>query len=318
MTMFDEFAKIDWLKTRFELDGDSHGLLVGIGDDAAVFDFGSRPTIVTVDTQVEGVHFRRELLSFRDAGRRAIMAAASDVWVMGAIPNASVIALTLPAELSDRDFRELIEGLAGAARTTGARVIGGNLSQAQVLSVTTTVFGLPIADPITRGGAKPGDALYVTGALGGAALGLAILEANRTDLEHAERFVERWRRPPMNGRLAKPLAKVATAAVDVSDGCLQDLQHLCRASGVGALVHCDALPLAVGYEETCEALGLSALELALAGGEDYELLFTAPSSAEAEAFATEIGAIVEGETVDVVDASGREVELPETGFRHFS
>ena len=147
--MRDEFAKIEWLKTRFALDGESKRVLVGIGDDAAVIDFGNRPTIVTVDTQVEDVHFRTDLLCCRELGYRAMVAAVSDVWAMAAMPTASVIALTLPASLSDDDFRELIDGLADAARTTGACVIGGNLSQGQGLSVTTTVFGMPISEPLT-------------------------------------------------------------------------------------------------------------------------------------------------------------------------
>ena len=224
--MRDEFARIEWLKTRFDLDGESTKVLVGIGDDAAVIDFGNRPTIVTVDTQVEGVHFRADLLSCRELGYRAVVAAVSDVWAMAAMPTASVIALTLPADLSDDDFRALIDGLADAARATGARVIGGNLSQGSSLTATTTVFGLPISKSLTRRGAQPGDSIYVTGTLGSAALGLAVLEASRLDLEGARSFAERWRRPPLNGHAAAVLARIATAAVDVSDGCLQDLEHL--------------------------------------------------------------------------------------------
>jgi thiamine-monophosphate kinase len=316
--MRDEFAKIEWLKTRFALDGKSKRVLVGIGDDAAVIDFGNRPTIVTVDTQVEGVHFRTDLLCCRELGYRAMVAAVSDVWAMAATPTASVIALTLPASLSDDDFRELIDGLADAARTTGACVIGGNLSQGQGLSVTTTVFGMPISEPLTRRGAQPGDSIYVTGTLGSAALGLAILQAGRLDLEGAERFAERWKRPPLNGRAATALAQIATAAVDISDGCLQDLEHLTAASGVGAIVHADAIPTAPGYEAACKALSADPNVLALSGGEDYELLFTAPASSEAAALGTPIGEIVEGAGARVLDASGSAIEIGRTGFRHFS
>ena len=123
--MRDEFSRIAWLKTRFDLGSDSEQIVVGIGDDAAVLDFGNRPTVVTVDTQVEDVHFRRDLISCRELGHRAIVAAASDVWAMAAMPSASVVALTLPAGFPDEDFRELIEGLAEAARRTGAKVVGG-------------------------------------------------------------------------------------------------------------------------------------------------------------------------------------------------
>jgi thiamine-monophosphate kinase len=316
--MHDEFAKIEWLKTRFELDAKPEGVVVGIGDDAAVFDFGNRPTVITVDTQVEGVHFRGDMISPRDLGRRAMVAAASDVWAMAAMPSASTIALTLPPDLSEQQFRELIEGLAGAARLVGARVIGGNLSRGEALSVTTTVFGLPIGRPLTRAGAHPGDAVYVTGTVGAAALGLAILDTKRTEIEHAERFIERWRRPPINGHAVKTLAAVATAAVDLSDGCLQDLQHLCKASGVGARIYADALPTAPGHSTTSEALGLNPLDLALAGGEDYELLFTAPASSDAEAVGTKIGEITSGNLIEVLDASGHRVEVKRSGFRHFS
>ena len=316
--MRDEFTKIEWLKTRFELDGDSKKVAVGIGDDAAVIDFGNRPTIVTVDTQVEDVHFRRDLISYRDAGYRAIVAAVSDIWAMAAMPSGSVVALTLPEHLPDEDFRELIEGLAEAARKTGARIIGGNLSKGPSLSVTTTVFGLPIVESVTRAGAKPGDSAYVTGTLGSAALGLAILQAGRLDLDHAASFVERWKRPPLNGHAAKVVAGFATAAVDVSDGCLQDLQHVCTASGVGATLRADAIPTAPDYQPTCEALDLDPVVLALSGGEDYELIFTAPESSEASAIGTKIGEITEGSGVHVVDESGRAIEFAQAGFRHFS
>lgn len=316
--MGDEFAKIDWLKTRFALDGDSSTVLVGIGDDAAVIDFGNRPTIVTVDTQVEGVHFREDLLSCRELGYRAVVAAVSDVWAMAAMPSASVIALTLRDDLSDDDFRDLIDGLATAARVTGARVIGGNLSQGSSLTVTTTVFGLPISKSLTRSGARPGDSIYVTGTLGAAALGLAILEADRLDIEQARSFTERWRKPPLNGKAAAVLARIATAAVDVSDGCLQDLEHLANASGVGAILHATAVPTAPGYHAACIALSIDPMVLALSGGEDYELLFTARESAEAAALGTRIGEIVEGTGSQVLDAAGRAIELGRGGFSHFS
>jgi thiamine-monophosphate kinase len=316
--MRDEFTKIEWLKTRFELDGDSKKVAVGIGDDAAVIDFGNRPTIVTVDTQVEDVHFRRDLISYRDAGYRAVVAAVSDIWAMAAMPSGSVVALALPEDLPDEDFRELIEGLAEAARKTGARIIGGNLSKGPSLSVTTTVFGLPIVESVTRAGAKPGDSVYVTGTLGSAALGLAILQAGRLDLDHAASFVERWKRPPLNGHAAKVVAGFATAAVDVSDGCLQDLQHVCTASGVGATLRADTIPTAPDYQPTCEALDLDPVVLALSGGEDYELIFTAPESSEASAIGTKIGEITEGSGVHVVDESGRAIEFAQAGFRHFS
>lgn len=316
--MDDEFDKIAWLTTRFERAGSSEDLLVGIGDDAAVFDFGSRPTVVTVDTQVEGVHFRRPMLSPAELGARAMIAAASDVLAMGAAPLGSVIALTLPQEYPDADFRGLIDGLADAADRTGARVIGGNLSGGPALSITTTVFGRVVTEPLTRRGAHPGDAVYVTGTVGAAALGFRILDTGRTQLPDAARFIDRWRIPPVHVGLAAKLAAIASAAIDISDGLVQDAGHLCRASGVGVTLHAEALPALPGFVETCAELDVDPLDLSLAGGEDYEILFTAPSSEAARSCATEIGVVEEGSAVRVVDRDGANLSIGTSGFRHFS
>lgn len=315
--MHDEFAKIDWLKKRFEKENVGFSeLIVGIGDDAAVIDLGARPTIVTVDAQVEGTHFRRDLICSREIGSRAVIAAASDIWAMASIPSGAVIALTLPDAFTDADFQELIEGIAEASRLTGARIIGGNLSHGDSLSITTTVFGLPTERAITRSGAQPSERVFVTGDLGAAALGLAILEAGASDLKNAQSFVDRWRRPPVHGRVVRELARSATSLIDISDGCLQDLQHVCAASGVGATIQASDLPTAPGYRELCATLGLDPVELALTGGEDYELLFTAP--ADAAIPATSIGEIVMRRDVQVLDDEGRPIRFERPGYRHFS
>ena len=316
--MHDEFAKIDWLKKRFEKGTVSPEVVVGIGDDAAVVDFGGRPTVVTVDAHVEDVHFRRELISCRELGTRALIAAASDVWAMASNPSGAVVALTLPEAFADEDFRDLIEGIAEASELTGARIVGGNLSLGRSLSITTTVFGSPAQEAVTRKGARPRDRIYITGELGAAPLGLAILEAGASNLEHAESFVARWRRPPIHSRVVGQLAQTATAAIDVSDGCLQDLQHVCASSSVGAVIETSSIPTALGYREICAALDLDPLELALTGGEDYELLFTAHPDAEVGLSATPIGTVIEGSEVRVLDREGQPVELGQTGYRHFS
>jgi thiamine-monophosphate kinase len=316
--MRDELSKIEWLKACFELGNEPSGVVLGIGDDAAVFDFGDSPTVVTVDTHVEDVHFRRDLIPMRDLGRRSMTAAVSDVWAMGATPVASLTALTLPPALADDEFEALIEGMAEASRESGARVIGGNLSGGSILTITTTAFGTPIDRPVSRGGARRGDCIYVTGTVGASALGLSLAIAKRSELRHAKQFIERWRRPPSNAYAAPIVARVASAAVDVSDGCLQDLRHLCSASGVGAMLLADALPTAEGFAETCSAVDANPLELALSGGEDYEILFTAARSAEAESIATEIGTITEGEVVQVLGVNGETLTLSREGFRHFS
>ncbi len=316
--MHDEFARIEWLKNRFALRDDAEGVAVGIGDDAAVLDFGKQLTIATIDTQVENVHFRQDLIAPRELGYRAMVAAVSDVWAMGGRATAALVALTLPAGVQEEAFRELIDGLADAAQATGARVVGGNLSGADLLTVTTSVFGAPVREPIARSGAKPGESVYVTGTLGAAALGLHILEAGALGIPDGDRFAERWKRPPINDRLAAGIAQIATAAVDVSDGCVQDLQHLCSASGVGATLRAGRAPTARGHDAACKALGLDPILTMLTGGEDYELIFTAPPSERAAALGTPIGEITEGSEVRVVGEDGAAIDVAQAGFRHFS
>lgn len=316
--MHDEFEKIDWLKARYELDAVPEGTVIGLGDDASVIDLGGRPVVLTVDTQIEGIHFRRNLLAPEDLGWRALVAAVSDVFAMGAIPVAALSALTLPRDYGNDRFRSLVEGLALAADATGARIVGGNLSGADLLTLTTTAVGTPIGEALGRRGATEGDTLYVTGTIGASALGFRILDGGLELSEGAERFKSRWRRPPSRRGVVESIARVATACIDVSDGCLQDLGHLCTASKVGAEVLASALPVEDGFAAACRELELDPLELALTGGEDYELLFTAPRSTEADAVATAIGTVTTGDDIHVIGADGRPLDVVKTGFRHFS
>ncbi|MGB5810618.1 MAG: thiamine-phosphate kinase [Polyangiales bacterium] len=320
--MDDEFSKIQWLTSRFDLSKDRNdhasGVLIGVGDDGAVLEAGERATVVTVDAQVEGVHFRSNMLSYEALGRRAVIAAASDVWAMGARPSVAVIALTFPSAFEDSDFRAIIEGADAGARASGARIAGGNLSQAPALTITTTVLGELVEQPLSRSGAAVGDSIYVTGTLGSAGLGLAALESAGSKKTTADPFIDRWRKPPTHGDFVTRLADVATAAIDVSDGCLQDLAHLCDASSVGAVIRVGSLPYDEGYAETCRARGLDAARLALTAGEDYEILFCARPGASVPSSATAIGEITRGRGVRAIDDRGDTIEFDGMGYRHFS
>lgn len=311
--MSDEFERIAEIRRRLAFA--SADVQLGIGDDAALLAPSSRAQAVSVDAQVEGVHFRRDLLSPADIGFRALASAASDLAAMGARPRAAFVALVVPPALSESDLYAIADGFAQAQRELGCAVAGGNLASGGELSITTTVIGDAPDAPLTRAGARAGDALLVTGDVGGAALGLALLHAGRADL--APGCVARWRRPRARIREGAALAGLASAAIDVSDGLLQDLEHLCEASGVGFELQLARVPLAAELERACAALGADPHALALAGGEDYELLFTAPA-AERPPFGTRIGTATSATGIRILDASGRPVAPPSRlGFDHF-
>jgi thiamine-monophosphate kinase len=272
--------------------------------------------VLSVDTAVEGVHFTRALASWEQIGARAFTAAISDLAAMGAQPRAALLSLIVPRGLALEAFDGLIEGVARSARGYGCPVVGGNLSSGGEVSVTTTVIGSCARAPLVRGGARAGDDIYVTGPLGSAALGLALLQ--RTAAERGPAFVNAWREPRARIDAGLALAGRAHAAIDVSDGALQDLGHLTAASGVGAEIDAERVPLAPGFADLARALGLDPLALALFGGEDYELLYTLPQNSGDPAGGTRIGRVVAAPSVTrVLDPDGAPIALRGGGYRHF-
>lgn len=309
--MGDEFERITELRRRFRAAG--AGLVVGIGDDAAVL--AQRPGMLTasVDSCVQDVHFRHGWLSLQQLGFRAVTAALSDLAAMGAAPSAVLCALVLPEDFEDDALWQLADGLAEAAAAHGTPIAGGNLSAGEQLSIHTTVLG-HCDGPIRRDGAAVGDTLYLTGSVGGAALGLQALQLDRAT--EAEPFVVRWRRPRARIDMGLRLRGVASAAIDLSDGLLQDLGHLCDASGVGAELDYNALPLQQDFESSCARLALDPRRTALGGGEDYELLFASARPLPPDLAASAIGRLVE-EGIVVLDGAGGQIDTAGLGFRHF-
>ena len=248
----------------------------GIGGDCAELDVppGSR-LLVSTDASVEGVHFRRDWISARDIGWRAAAAAMSDLAASGAEPLGLLLALSLPAAWRD-DALELAAGVGELARATGARIVGGDVTGGAELALTITVLG-HAASPLRRDGARDGDAVFVTGMFGGPGAALAALLAGAAPrAEHLARFA----RPMPRLREAAWLrAHGATAAVDISDGLAADARHLAAASGLHLRLDAAAVPCSPGV----------AARDALASGEEYELLVTAPASLDTAAFAREFG-----------------------------
>ncbi len=281
---------------------------VGIGDDAAVVSDG---IVLTVDTHVEDVHFKRAWLSFEALGYRSFMAAASDVAAMGARPTFALSSLILPEQMTDAEVLAIGRGQAAAARELGAAVVGGNLSRGP-LSITTTVLGQATRS-LLRSSAQPGDLLLLGGPIGLAAAGLSVLmRGGAADLD----LTDAWRVPRARVELGAALvASGAHACIDVSDGLALDLHRMCEASGVGAELSAEAvLASTPALRDAAARITVDALELALYGGEDYALLATA--SAEVTGFAV-IGRITAAKSVMLSRATGTREALPRRGFQHF-
>jgi thiamine-monophosphate kinase len=235
---------------------------------------------------------------------------------MAALPRAALCSLILPAQLTEAEFDSLIDGLAEASARYACPIVGGNLSAGDQLSITTSVVGRVDGCGLTRSGAQLDDQVCVTGSLGGAALGLQLLQ--RSAAARAPGFERRWQNPQARIVEAQALRGIATAAVDVSDGALQDLGHLCDASGLGAELFAAALPLEPGFAELARELGLDPLALALHGGEDYELLYTVPRDAPSIGPGTCIGRMTAAlGPPRVLGADGRPLVVAGGGFTHF-
>jgi len=242
-------------------------VVLGIGDDAAVLRArAGEEIVVSTDAFVEGVHFRFDHEAPVTAGRRAAVGCLSDLAAMGARPLGLLLALAVPPRLPLARLLAFVRGVQREARRHGAPLVGGNVTRARELSATLTAIGaVRRGHALRRGGGRAGDRLFVTGALGRSAL-----ERARGRVRHAAAP-----RLAVGRRLAR--LRGVGACIDVSDGLLGDLGHVCRASRVAARIDATRVPRPAGFEAACRRLGLDAERLALAGGEDYELLFSVRS-----------------------------------------
>ncbi|MBA3822728.1 MAG: thiamine-phosphate kinase [Ktedonobacterales bacterium] len=261
------------------------GVVLGVGDDAALLDVGNatRLLVATCDAQVEGTHFRLTSATPEEIGRRVLAVNLSDIAAMGGIPQFALISLLVPLDMDVAVLDGIYAGLRAEATQFGVAIVGGNVARSERLVLDITLLGsVARAGALRRDGAHAGDALLVTGTLGAAAAGLRLLE----DPTLAARLAA-WDCQPLLAAQRTPVPRVAagqwlarhgaTAALDVSDGLAADLAHLCAASGVGAVVQAAALPISVATKAVAMELGVVPEDLALFGGEDYELLFTVPA-----------------------------------------
>ncbi len=310
-----EFELIDLFTAGAERRGE--GVVVGIGDDAAVLRAPrGEDLVMTVDSVVEDVHFDRRFPP-ADIGWKALAVNLSDLAAMGARPLWALCALGVPPGESGRRLAGIGRGLAACARNFGTVLVGGNVTRARDLSLTVTVVGaVKRGAAITRSGARPGDVLLVSGTIGDAALGIR--------RPRIRAFAGRQRRPVPRIALGRALAGIASAGLDLSDGLVQDLGHVCEESGVGARIRLDALPLSAAYRRWMRGQRRP-YDPALAGGEDYELLVAVPPRKVARAIAaarragstlTEIGEVTRGAGILVGDEEGQPYRLSARGHDH--
>jgi thiamine-monophosphate kinase len=298
------------------------GTVVGPGQDCAVVRCGGRDCLLTVDALVEDVHFDARWLSPRQVGRKSFLVNASDVAAMGGQPRFCVVSLGVPAEYAARQLSALEDGIVAAARDCGAAVVGGNLTRARTLFISITLLAEAPRRRVTRQGACPGDRIYVTGTLGDAAL--AVHELRRGRRRPAAQLVRRFAEPPARLRAGRYLVEsgLVSAMIDVSDGLLQDLGHICAQSRVGARIDAERIPVSAAYRRVCA----TDRTLALSGGEDYELLCTLPERSvrnlerdirQLGCPLTCIGEITSGRRVRLMGPDGGELRVGEAGYDHF-
>jgi thiamine-monophosphate kinase len=298
---------------------------LGIGDDAALLaPPRGHEVVVSTDTLIAGRHFPEDT-DPQAVGWKALAVNLSDLAAMGAEPRWFTLALTL--RMVDPDWLAgFAAGLGAMAREAGVALVGGDTTQGP-LSITITAMGtVPSGKAIRRSGAKAGDAICVTGTLGDAALGLRLLgegggrgEARSADIEHLR---TRLNRPVPRVAVGAALRELAHAAIDLSDGLAGDLSHILEASGVGAEIRAGKLPMSPAFKALSEPE--ERLELQVSGGDDYELCVCLPAANVAklrkrlDVPLTEVGKVVKGSGLTVLDTKGKRLSLQPFGYRHFS
>ena len=334
-----EFDFINSLKQRVASSSINQSLVCGIGDDAAVFrNAAGKETVITADLLVEDIDFRRTTTPPYLLGHKALAVSLSDIAAMGSRPVWSLVSVGVPDEIWQTDFIDrLYDGLIDLANRYGVQLIGGDTSRTPAAIVIDSIVTGECATgtAVMRSGAKPGDQIFVTGSLGAAAAGLRLIERGAhlaeqslgdEDSKKLDHVLLRQLQPePRVGwGIVLGEERIASAMIDLSDGLSSDLNRLCAASHVGALIDSSLLPIDIRVAELCGRRALDPLQLALHGGEDFELLFTLkpgdvsrlPRRVDGVAI-TCVGTIKEASDGVKISEGSRTWELKPGGWKHF-
>ncbi len=319
-----EFGLIDRIAGQVGLEP---GIVIGIGDDAAAVEpTPGSATLVTTDMLVEGIHFDLSLCDPHTLGRKSLAVNLSDIAAMGGKPRHFLLSLALPEDTPVEFLDRFIKGLLEMAGEFCVALVGGDTCASRGgLVISVTVMGEQLPERVvSRGGAHPGDLIFVTGTLGDAALGLRLLRRGERTGPAVMKQLDPL--PRVREGLALAEAGMPTAMIDLSDGLLADLGHLLDLSGVGARVELEKIPLSESFLEQRSLLAEDPFLLPLAGGEDYELLFTVPPAKREAAGAllarlgtraTVVGEITPDGGLKVVAADGTEYRAAAKGYNHF-
>lgn len=284
-----EFGLIHHLTDRIKLKNESS--VKGVGDDAAVLDYKGKKQVVTTDLLAEGIHFNLMYVPMKHLGYKSVMVNLSDVFAMNAVPKQITVSLAISSKFSVEAIDELYDGIYMACEKYGVDVIGGDTTSSLTgLLISVTAIGeLENGEAAFRSGAKVNDLICVSGDLGGAYMGLQLLEREnevfkvnpnqQPQFEGYDYILQRQLKPEARGDVYKALKTMGvkpTAMIDISDGLSSELMHICNQSNVGCAVYEEKIPMDFQTKQLAEELSINPLVAALNGGEDYELLFTIP------------------------------------------
>jgi thiamine-monophosphate kinase len=318
-----ELTLLELIRRRFGKR--SKNIILGIGDDSAVIKPENSDLLITTDMMVEDVHFDLRWTTTFQLGFKLVSVNVSDIYAMGGRPSFMLLNLGVPDSMDVKTFKRIFDGIEEALQTYKMTLIGGDMSSSSKIVLSATVGG-HAEKYISRKGAKAGDRIYVTGCLGDSSCGLELLKKIKRPFEiekkHKIGLGLKWDTVlPLMKRHLMPLAKgsdrfigKATSMMDISDGLIIDLTRLCKESRAGANIYTDKLPISDELKEASEYLGIPPLVFVLGGGEDYELLFTAPENKKVDAVC--IGEITKSD-IKVLDKNGKTVKLNIKGYQHF-
>ncbi|MEW6068729.1 MAG: thiamine-phosphate kinase [Nitrospirota bacterium] len=332
LSRIGEINLLEYIRNRFKKR--TNDVLLGIGDDAAVLKPADRNLLVTTDMMVEGIHFDPSFITPYQLGFKLISVNVSDIYAMGGKPFYLLLNIAVKKDTDKKFIDRLFDGIKAAMDFYNVCLIGGDLSAANRDTVLSAAIIGYTRKYIKRSGAKIGDKIYVTGYLGDSACGLELLKRIRRpvpiEIPNSKFHISKkgiksglsWKTlKPLLRRHLMPEArdpekfvKDATSMIDISDGFSLDLSRLCNESNVGARIYIENIPLSTEFKKAVEYLNISPLNTALSGGEDYELLFTAPDRKKVDAI--HIGEIIKSGRF-FVDSSGKEKPFSAKGYQHF-